>query len=223
MITNLVRDWGVQPAIVRMATTDDYAAISANGYITAQYGNILSINSGDFQWDLSDTVLAWYQNDFGVGAWAFFSISPDFTSLVPFPSLYSASITLSQAEVQAAYATPQLLVSSPGVGQGIKVINASVVTEVGTAFSSGGIAIVEYGAVVYGAGTNALSATIPAAEITAATSQIYSMAPIAATTVTATSAVSGFGLYFSNATGAFAGGANSTVTVNLGYQVISCV
>ena len=222
-IKHLVRDWGVQPSIVRMATSDDYAAISASGYITAQYNNILAVNSGDFQWDLSDTILAWYQNDFGVGAWAFFSISPDFTSLIPFSGAHNASIVLTQAQIQAMYATPQLLVAAPGAGMGILVTSASVITEVGTAFSAGGAAIIEYGAIVYGAGTNAISATIPAAEINAATSQLYSLVPYVATTVTATSLISGLGLYFSNATAAFAGGANSTICVNLQYQVVPCV
>lgn len=223
MITHLVRDWGVQPAIVRMATTDNYATISAAGYITSQAANIQLANNGQFEWSLSDTILVWYQNDFGVGAWAFFSISPSFTSLIPFSRNYNASIVLNQAQVQAMYATPQLLVASPGVGLGIIVNSASIITEVSTVFSAGGAAIIEYGAVVHGAGTNAISATIPAAEINAATSQLYSLAPYAATTVTATSLISGFGLYFSNATAAFAGGAGSTVTVNLQYQVAALV
>ena len=223
MIKHLVRDWGVQPAIVRMSSTDTYAAISAPGYITAQQANIIAANNGNFEWDLSDTILVWYQNEFAVGAWAFFSISSDFSSLIPFSSARNASITLSQSQVQAAYAAPQLLVAAPGAGKAIVVTSANVITEVSTAFSAGGVAIVQYGATIHGAGVNALSATIPAAEINAASSQMYSMAPYAATTVTATSAITGLGLYFSNATAAFAGGAGSTVTLNLNYQIISAV
>ena len=222
-ITSIKRDWGVGPAIVRVTTTDNYATITSAGYITAQLANIQAANFGDFEWLLSDTVLCYYQNAFGVGAWANFSISSDFSSLIPFSVNGNASIVLTAAQVLAAYATPQLLVPAPGTGRGLVVTSANVVTEVSTAFAGGGIAIVQYGNTVHGAGTNALSATIPAAEITAATSQLYSMSGYTATTVTATSAISGFGLYFSNATGAFTGGAGSTVAINLNYMNVPMV
>jgi hypothetical protein len=135
----------------------------------------------------------------------------------------NASVTLTAAQVLAAYATPQLIVPTPGTGRGLIVTAANVVTQVSTVFAGGGAAILEYGAVVNGAGPNALSATIPAAQITAASSQVYSMAPFAATTVTATSVVTNKGLYFSNATGAFTGGAGSTITINVDYMNIAAV
>ena len=147
----------------------------------------------------------------------------DFTSLYALSNAFSASVTLTAAQVLAAYATPQLIVAAPGTGLGLKVNTCSIVTEVSTVFAAGGVGILQYGSPIHGAGTNALSATIPAAEFTAATSQIYSMTGYVPTTVTATSLVSGFGLYLSNQTAAFTGGAGSTVTVNLGYQVIACV
>lgn len=222
-ITSIKRDYGVGPCIVRVTSTDNYATISAAGYIAAQLANIQAANFGDFEWLLSDTVLCWYQNSFGVGAWANFSISSDFNSLVAFSINGNASITLTAAQVLAAYATPQLIVPAPGTGRGLIVTAANVVTEVSTVFAGGGVAILQYGATIHGAGANALSATIPAAEVTAATSQIYSMAPFASTTVTATSVVTGQGLYFSNATGAFTGGAGSTVTLNLNYMNIAAV
>lgn len=222
-ISSILRDWGVAPAIVRIASTDNYATISAAGYLTSQAANIQLANNGAFEWSLSDTVLVWYQNDFGVGAWASFNVSSDFTSLVALAGQQRASVTLTAAQILAAYATPQLLVAAPGTGKGIIVLDANIVTQVSTVFAGGGVAIVQYGTTVHGAGANALSATIPAAEITAASSQIYTMSGFAATTVTATSVITGLGLYFSNATGAFTGGAGSTVTVNLNYEVIAAV
>ena len=33
-ITNISRDWGSDPAIVRISTTDDLATVAASGYIT---------------------------------------------------------------------------------------------------------------------------------------------------------------------------------------------
>lgn len=220
-ITSIKRDWGVGPAIVRMTTTDNYATITASKYIDSQLANIQAVNFGDFEWTLSDTVLCYYQSASGVGAWASFSISSDYSTLNPLSNFGTASVALTAAQVLAAYATPQLIVPTPGVGRGLIVTAANVVTEVSTVFAGGGVAILEYGAVVNGAGPNALSATIPAAQITAASSQVYSMAPFAATTVTATSVVTNKGLYFSNATGAFTGGAGSTVTINVNYMNIA--
>ena len=135
----------------------------------------------------------------------------------------TAVVTMTAAQVDGAYAAPFVLIAAPGAGFGILLLSAAVVTEVSTAFATGGVAIVQYGATVHGAGTNALSATIPAAEITAASSQIYSMTGYVPTTVTATTAVSGLGVYFSNATQAFTLGTGSTVTVALQYMVVPIV
>lgn len=217
-ITHIVRDWGVGPAIVRITSTDDYATISASGYITSQAANIQLANNGAFEWLLSDVALVWYQNDFGVGAWAFFSISSDFTSLSALSPSAASIITLSAAQVLAAYAIPQLLVAAPGAGQTILVNNAKVITEVSTQFGGGGVGIVQYGNTVHGAGTDALSATIPSAEITASASQIYTMTGYVATTVS--TGITNKGLYFSNQTGAFTGGAGSTLSFALQYIVV---
>lgn len=78
-IINLVRDYGVEPCIVRMMTTDDYATISAAGYLDTQMAAFNRINGGAFQWAETDVVLANYN-----GGWAFFTISPDFENLNPF-------------------------------------------------------------------------------------------------------------------------------------------
>lgn len=81
-IINLVRDYGVEPCIVRMMTTDDYATISAAGYLDTQMAAFNRINGGAFQWTETDVVLANYN-----GGWAFFTISSDFESLNPlFPA-----------------------------------------------------------------------------------------------------------------------------------------
>lgn len=218
MIKSIVRDWGTEPAIVRIATTDTYEVISAPGYITAQAANIALANNGPFEWALSDSVLCWYQNDAGVGAWAFFSISPDFTSLNPLSGSVNSTILLTAAEVLAMFATPQLLVPAPGAGKALMVTNAQIVTEPVTPFAGGGAAIVQYGNAIHGAGTDALAATIPAAEITAATAQIYTVQGYGSGTVS--TGITDTGLYFSNATAAFTGGADSTVSVVLQYQVI---
>lgn len=221
-ITHIVRDYGVQPCIVRITSTDNLATISATGYLTAQAANIYTANSGAFEWAVSDTVLVWYQDAFGNGAWANFVVNPTFTSLIPWSAAVNSVVTLTSAQVLAAYATPALLIPAPGAGYAIVIQNAMIVTNVGTsAFAGGGVAHVQYTATINGGGANALSATTPAAEITAATSQIYvQTGPVAATVLTG---ISNEGVYFSNATGAFTTGVGSSLTFVLNYTIVPAV
>lgn len=213
-ITSITRDWGFNPALVRITTTDAYAAVTATGYITAQKANIDIANNGDFQWNASDAVLV-YASD----GWFFLHISSDFASLIALSIAQTAAVTLTAAQVLAAYATPQLLLPAPGAGKAIIVSELDLYTSVGTVFAGGGVGILQYGATVHGAGVNALSATIPAAEITAAASQVYVLyGPPATNPATA---ITNLGIYFSNQTGAFTGGANSTLTFNLRYVTIT--
>jgi hypothetical protein len=134
--------------------------------------------------------------------------------------LNTVTITLNQAAVQAAYATPFSLIAAPGAGKVIIVDHMSLYTNFQTsAFAAGGVGIVQYAATIHGAGTNALSATIPAAEITAAASQIYGLG---ANNANALTAITNAGIYFSNQTQAFSGGsASSTLVITLTYFVIT--
>ena len=75
-ITSITRDWGVDPAIVRIISTDTLAAIGAAGYLTAQADNIAAVNSGAFEWKTSDFVLV-----MGSDGWDLFSVDPTFTAL----------------------------------------------------------------------------------------------------------------------------------------------
>lgn len=75
-ITEIARDWGVNPSIVRITSTDTLAAVGTTGYLTAQAANIATVNSGAFEWIISDFVLV-YASD----GWDFFSIDPTFASL----------------------------------------------------------------------------------------------------------------------------------------------
>ena len=135
----------------------------------------------------------------------------------------TVSVTMNTASVTGAYAAPVQILASPGAGKAIMVINSQIITEVSTPFATGGVAQIQYGNAVHGSGVLALDATTPAAEITAASSQIYSQKGFATATVTATSAVTNQALYFSNATGAYTNGTGSTVTVVLMYLIVSAV
>jgi len=133
--------------------------------------------------------------------------------------ILSASISLNQAAVQAAYATPFQIIAAVS-NKIIVPVQATVYTNFQTAaFANGGVAILQYDSTAHGAGTNALAATIPSAEITAASSQIYSLEGAIATALTG---ITNKGLYFSNQTQAFtAGNAASTVVVTVSYYLIT--
>jgi len=132
----------------------------------------------------------------------------------------TATVTLTQANIQAAYGAPVVLIAAPAAGKAIVILNAQIYTNFQTAaFANGGVTIVQYDTTIHGAGTNALSATIPAAEVTAASSQIYSLV---GQTAGALTGVTAKGIYWSNATGAFtAGNAASTIVVTLSYMVLT--
>jgi hypothetical protein len=132
----------------------------------------------------------------------------------------SLTVTLNQAAVQSAFATPFQLIAAPGAGKVIILDNVNIYTNFQTsAFTGGGIAIVQYNNTIHGAGTNALSATIPTAEITASASQIYHLGSNSGNALTG---ITNEGIFFSNATGAFTGGnAASTVVIMLNYVVMT--
>lgn len=88
-ITMITRDWGIEPCIVRMVSTDTLSQVSADGYITDQAANIEAVNNGAFEWLPSDSVLV-YASD---GS-AFFTISSDYSSLVVYPALLDAANAL---------------------------------------------------------------------------------------------------------------------------------
>ena len=138
-------------------------------------------------------------------------------SLQPF----TATVTLNTAAVTGAYAAPSLVLAAPGAGKTIILLNVQIYTNVSTAFAGGGVALLQYDNTVHGAGTNALSATTPAAEITAAASQIYSQLGIGSIATTVTTGVTNKGIYFSNQTGAFTAGTGSSLTFTIQYLTLT--
>jgi len=132
----------------------------------------------------------------------------------------AAIVTLTASQVNGAYATPVQLIAAPGSGKSIIILNAQIAVSVSTAFTAGGVGVVQYGNTIHGAGTNALTATTPAADITAATSQIYSQAGTGSVATTVTTGIGNTAVYFSNQTQAFATGTGSTLTFVLTYVVV---
>ena len=134
--------------------------------------------------------------------------------------LSSIAVTMTAAQVDGAYAAPVQLLPAVA-GKAYILLHGQIYTNStgNTPFAGGGVAIVQYAATVHGAGTDALVATIPAAEITAAASQIYTLGGLASATVS--TAITNEGIFFSNATGPFTAGTGSTVTVTLAYLLLT--
>lgn len=133
-------------------------------------------------------------------------------------SVLTATVTLTASQVNGAYAAPVVLIAAPGAGLTIIPIQMAVYTNVSTPFAGGANAAVQWGNTVHGAGTNAFSAVIPTAEITAAASQVYILGTHSAAALTS---ITNLGLYFSNITQAFTTGTGSTVTFVIQYYVMT--
>lgn len=126
----------------------------------------------------------------------------------------TVSVTLTAAEVIAAYATPEVLIPAVA-GKVINVLYATVYTaSTGqTAFATGVAPIIQYGTTAHGAGTIAVGSGLVTGDITAATSQIRTLGAAGSTTYTGITDVP---VTFSCTT-AYTAGTGSTVTFTLVY------
>lgn len=133
--------------------------------------------------------------------------------------ILSASVALTQAQVQGMYATPVQIIA-PVASKVIVPVQATFYTNFQTAaFAAGGVGVLQYAATVHGAGTNSLAATVPAAEITAASSQLYNLGANVANVLTG---MTDAGVYMSNETQPFTGGnAASTFVVTVSYYLVT--
>jgi hypothetical protein len=212
---------GTLPTLKFMVTSDNLATIVAPGYLNnANLDAANPISNSDVIMTLYN-----YNTQTGNGTFGTFvaSVLGGFgqITLGLNSGLKTASVTLTAAQVLAMFATPQLIVASPGTGLAVIPTACQITTLVGTAaFAGGGAAQLQWGNTVHAGGTLALDATTPAAEITAAASQVYTQYGLVTTTVSPIANMNGLGLYFSNVTGAFTGGAGSTVNVTVSYMII---
>ena len=96
-ISSLTRDWGVQPAIVRMTTTDNLATITTTGYLLTQAAQIQACNAGPFEWDVTDYVLAYYDAGAEYGFFVYDDATGSLTAAAVVPG--SLSDTLADNEI----------------------------------------------------------------------------------------------------------------------------
>jgi hypothetical protein len=211
---------GIFPNLKPMVSTDNLATLLTPGYLSSANAESATPLSN------TDVIMCLYNYSTSTTIGTFGIFTPAINTatgaitLSLFSSVLTSTVTLTAAEVDAMYATPQLIVPAPGTGLALLPTACQIVTVVSTAFAGGGIAQLQWGNTAHAGGTVALDTTTPAAEITAAASQIYTQYGVATTTVTPIATANGLGLYFTNATGPFTGGTGSTVTLSVSYMVV---
>lgn len=126
-ITSITRDWGVDPSIVRITSTDNLTAITTAGYLTAQEANIELLNNGEFEWLPSDFVLIYYSNGEG-----FFTRDATNQAFVAAPANSGLSNTLANGNIFVGNAS--------NVATGVPVSGDVTLSNAGvTAIASGAI------------------------------------------------------------------------------------
>lgn len=89
MIIEITRDWGNNPSIVRIVSTDTLATVAGAGYLTAQAANITLANSGTWQWNANDMVLVSASDGD-----QFFTVNAAFTSLDLYSTAGNGAVSL---------------------------------------------------------------------------------------------------------------------------------
>ena len=92
-ITSISRDWGFEPSIIRLTTTDNLAAITTTGYMAAQAANIAAVNSGPFEFNDLDYVLAFYDAATLFGFFVYDAATQSLTAAPVVPGSLSNTLT----------------------------------------------------------------------------------------------------------------------------------
>lgn len=141
-ITSIMRDWGVNPSIVRITTSDDLAVITAAGYLTDQVDIISALNNGPFEWLDGDFVAIDYGDGQGFFARDALNNTFDASPLTPgslSDTLQDGDIFVGNVSNVATGVTPSgdITLSNAGVfgiASGV-IVNADVNAAAGIAYS----------------------------------------------------------------------------------------
>lgn len=210
-ILTITRDWGPNPAIVRVVSNDSLGTITADGYLTAQATTINSLNFGAFQWSPTDYVLISY-----LGGEGFFL--PDLVNQTFIQQgVQTATVLVTSAQIKAMDASPVSIIAAPSSTSYIGISRIIGTYLFGTVQYTGGGAIgLEAGAVAALAGP-ARSNTLAGATFNGYTaSEVFELTPTNSDTL---AHYLGLGVYLSNNTAPFATG-DGTLLMSVNYQVI---
>lgn len=214
-ILDISRDWGVNPSIVRILSSDTLAQTLATGYLraSAQTTAIAALNNGAFSWDASDQVLINY-----AGGAGFFdhNMTNDALTLND-PTV--ATVAMTAAQWNGMFAAPVQIVAAPGAG--LIILPSSVsysMTFVAAQYAAGGVVNLQYANTANGNGS-AVTQDIAAATINGLAASSVVRPPIAITSL-ATNAAVNLGLFMSNKTAAFTTG-DGTWLISVAYRIIA--
>lgn len=210
-ITAISRDWGIDPQIVRVVTTDTLATIIASGYLTAQDANINALMNGDFEWKSDDYILISYS-----GGESFFTRNSTLNTFVA-TGVMSTRVVLTAAQILAMSVTPVNILPVAPSGLAYVLSRIWCVLTYGSAqFANGGVVGLEWAATAALAGP-AASSTLAAATFNGyAASNCFDLTPDGTDTL---ANIGGKGVWISNATAPFITG-DSTLAVNVNYNVV---
>lgn len=210
-ITSISRDWGVDPQIVRMVTTDTIGQIATTGYWLTQASALLAINRGDFEWADTDVVLIAYN-----GGKGFFVFDAATNSFLPDGQGF-AQIRVTSAQILAMSASPVVIVPNPGPNK-LVVVGRNTYTYLFNTvqYAAGGVIGLQFGTTALLAGA-AASTTLAAATFNAyAASNNFELTPDNTDTLANTV---GRAITLSNQTAAFTTG-NGSLLVNIEYNIV---
>lgn len=213
-ILKITRDWGPNPSIVRIVTTDSVATITTAGYLTAQATNISNANFGEFQWRDTDYVLIAHSGGVGFFTVDLVNMSFDTTGII------ASQVELTSAQIKTMYTTPVQVIAAPGVGKKI-IVGQNVYTYLfDTAQYTGGGAIgLQWGNTANLAGP-AASTTLAAATFNGyAASNTFELTPDNTDTL---ANIENMGVFISNDTAVFATG-SGTLLIDIAYQIVPVV
>ncbi len=209
-------DWGIYPRIVRIVTDDNLASLNQVGYLNNPtiLANIQALQNGTFQWTPNDLVAISYAGGKGLFN-VDYTVNFNFTAL----SVTSfATLVVSPTMLEAAYATPQLMI--PAQGANTVIVLTNIFDEFvwnTTQYTGGGALGLQYGNTAHLGGT-AASSTIAGATIDGFTADNFFTLTPEATGVSST--MTNMGIYLSNGTAAFATG-DGYLSFSLTYQVVN--
>jgi hypothetical protein len=216
MITSIKREFDLFPNIVGIVTTDNLATISSANYFSSQLAQVELLNNGVWQWETQDIVLIYYATN-QVG---FFQYNKSTDSFTATSGTQTQSVSLTAAQILGMYAVPVPLLPALSLGMMYVVDNILWDVTYGTTqYAAGGAIAAQYGSTIQGGGT-AAAASIAAATLNAVAANTVFNEGSASTLNAARSAVSGLGIYLSNATAAFTTG-NSTVVLTIRFHIVA--
>ena len=145
-ITHIVRDWGTDPAIVRISTTDSLATITTTGYLLTQEDEIQAINAGAFEWLTTDYVLCYYSDN--GGSWGFFTYIPGTGSLAA-AAVVPGSLSATLASGNIFVGNASNAATGVAMSGAATISNAGVVSLAANAVNSAALAptVLKYAAV----------------------------------------------------------------------------